>query len=102
MTTSPLFDALRQLTGFETVILRLAAVVDDFGRGSTDKEWERMYIGFGPILKDMSMSLEPTLGKSSAKSEPLPEEIASSLQDSRIRDVVFHLLATSGAIFHEI
>lgn len=90
MTTAPLFKALERLTGFETVTLRFAAWDYEWERAPDDKERERRYIGIGLILEDMSMSLEPTLGKSSAKSELLPEEIASSLRDIRIRDVVFH------------
>lgn len=94
MTTSPLFDALRQLTGFETVTLSLAAADGEYGKWPEDEEWERMYTGFEPVLREMSISLEPTLGKSSAISELSPEEIGPSLRgliyDRGIRDVVFH------------
>ena len=90
MTVSPLLDALKQLTGFETVTLRLAFV--EFGKWPNTDEWRMLYTGFGSVLEDMSMALEPTLGKSSAMSEHLPEEIGPSLHKSRkgIREVVFH------------
>ena len=98
MTTSPLFKALRQLTGFETVTLRLATVDDDWGRKPDDKDLERMDIGFGPILEDMSIVFEPTLGKSSAKSKMAPEEITPSFQYLRSHDIVFHLRNHQAAI----
>ena len=91
MTESLLFEALQQLTGFETVTLRLVAAYDmSCWEWPRDEEWAELYTGFGDILSEMSMSLEPTLGKICAMSELLPEQIGPSLEGCGIREVVFH------------
>lgn len=92
ITKSPLFDTFKQLTGFETVTLRLAVADDGSGEWPKANEWEGLYTGFGSVLKDISMCLGPTLGKSSAVSELIPEQIGPSLENSEngIREVVFH------------
>ena len=82
---SPLFTALKQLTGFKTVILKV------WGRGSNCYpprgkgretmiknwqsfklwEWRRNpYAGIEPLARVMSATLEPRLGKSSMITEP--------------------------------
>ena len=108
MSTSPLFDALKELTGFETVTLSLAAAVaghyvDDDDWWPKDEEWEGLYTGFGSVLYEMSISLEPSLGKSSAVSELEPQEIIDDclsglMYRSGIRDVVFHPRSHHAAI----
>ena len=108
MQTSPLFDALKELTGFETVTLSLAAAVaghyvDDDDWWPKDEEWEGLYTGFGSVLHEMSISLEPSLGKSSAVSELEPQEIIDDclsglMYRSGIRDVVFHPRSHHAAI----
>lgn len=90
MTESPLFEALEQLTGFETVTLRLAAACDSFGKWPKKEEWEKLYTGFESISSEMSISFGPTLGKSSAMSELLSGENGPSLADCGIHEVVFH------------
>lgn len=89
MTESPLFEALEQLTGFETVTLRLRAAYNPW-RWPKKGEWGKLYTGFESLLSEMSESLEPTLGKSSAMSELPPEQIGLSLAYRGIREVVFH------------
>ncbi len=98
MTESPLFSALGQLTGFETVTLSLSLGDDEYGQWPDDGEWGELYAGFGTVLGEMSKYLEPTLGRSSAMSERSPEAIGPWHPDSVIREVVFHPRAYRAAI----
>lgn len=75
MMTSPWFRALKQLTGFRTVILGLVAEAEpclpllDPGREWLDNdETDKLYAGFEPLLHAMSKNLEPTLGNGSMSS----------------------------------
>lgn len=96
MTVSPLFVALKQLTGFETATLRLVATDESYRRKPIDKGWEGLYTNFGSLLEDVRISLEPTLGRSRI----LPEEIGPSLGFSRIHDAVFQVSRSREVVFH--
>ena len=76
LTVSPFFEALKQLTGFKTVTLRLTSMSDYYcpaqetSRATIEEfleagQWEKLYAGFGPLLCTMSDALEPALGNRS-------------------------------------
>ena len=73
LTVSPLFEALKQLTGFKTVTLRLTFMSDHYYPAQETSEAaiqellearqsEKLYGGFGPLLSAMNDALEPALG----------------------------------------
>lgn len=77
LTVSPLFDALKQLTGFKTVTLRITSMsghcypAQETSEATIQelleaKQWEKLYAGFGPLLSAVSDALEPALGNRSA------------------------------------
>lgn len=99
MTISPLLRALQQLTGFNTVALRLSAVngpcYPPFGTSEATKrewvaarQWERLYAELKPLLSEMSKALQPALGNSSAMSELVSDE--DDLSWSGQRQIIFH------------
>ena len=94
MTKSPLFGALKQLTSFKTVTLRLTAEFLCEPRGTHDYrlveweragQWEKLFAGFEPVLSVMSEALEPALGNS-VMSRLLYEEDAAVGH----RQLIFH------------
>ena len=87
MTHLPLLEAVKQFTGFKTVIVRITAVIPRKtpARGSSEAatnksldvgRWEKLYAGLEPLLIAMSEALEPTLGNSSPISEHGSEDLA--------------------------
>ena len=78
---TPLFDDLKQLTGFRTVTLKL----EKFSNNSDDRRaaWENGRVALKSILNEFRASLEPSLGHG-AMSEL---EVTSELQSCQ---VVFH------------
>lgn len=99
MTKSPLFRALKKLTGFETVTLKLYAVAPYYcpPKGTTqttEQEWydagesEKLYAGFEDLLSAMRKELEPTLGSSSAISELISRH--DNLESCGERQIIFH------------
>ncbi len=94
MTKSPLFGALKQLTGFKSVTLRLTAKVQCEPRGTTENtlveweragQWEKLFAGFEPVLIAMSEALEPALGNSVMNSLVYENDAAIGH-----RQIIFH------------
>lgn len=71
--SSPLFDALKQLTGFRTVALKVEVIIGYCHEAALEKEW---HAWLTPLLNEFRVSLEPALGHG-AMSEP------ESLEDWR-------------------
>lgn len=74
---SPLFEALKHLTGFKTVTLRLTSMrgfcclAQETSEATIQEsieaeEWEEVYGGLEPLLRAMSNALEPALGNRGA------------------------------------
>ena len=82
ITTSPLFRALKQLTGFKTVTLRLMAV-----ESYDAKNWEEVVLE--PLLTAVCKELEPTLGNSSARSKVVPTNWDIAIGRKQ-QEIVFH------------
>ena len=82
MIMSPLLEALRELTGFKTVTLKLSSW-DGFPPEAAGQR-ERCYVGFGPSLNAMRKYLEPSLG-TSVMSDP-----AFRKDDFWSRQIMFH------------
>ncbi len=81
---SPLFEALKLLTGFRTVTLRLEAPT----WWSSGRLWAELCAGLEPLMNEITLALEPTLGNS-AMSELGPGE--DRFMDSPpFRQLVFH------------
>ena len=85
---SPLFVALKQLTGFKAVTLRLAIEEEECDAWPRPKLFRRLR----PIIKAMSEFLEPTLGKSIVVSElPADDPDAWLLPSAaEVFEIVFH------------
>lgn len=91
---SPLFRAMKKLTGFKTVTLRLTAS-PYFPPQGTNKailkewfdagQWEKLYAGFEPLLSAMSKDLEPALGNS-----VMSEFVCEERGQRGYREIVFH------------
>lgn len=86
MTKSPLLEALKQLTGFKTVTLTL--YYETYFRGEADVK--KRCVGFEPLFGVLGKALEPTLGNSSAISEPTIENFYSGRLWSGRRYITFH------------
>lgn len=99
---SPLFEALKNLTGFESVVLRLSARANAYFPLLKDtpedmiiawvatEQWEELYGGFLFLLPAMGQKLEPTLGPSSDLSELKPSPGLDDLRLRGYRQLEFH------------
>lgn len=67
---SPLFEALKLLTGFRTVTLRLEAPPWWGSR----KQWAELCAGLEPLMNEITLALEPTLRTSAMGEQGLGED----------------------------
>lgn len=81
ITASPLFGALKQLTGFKIVALSLTMVGKCEAAKSEELEWD-------PLLTAVCKELEPALGNS-ARGKIMPTEADIAL-DREQQETVFH------------
>ena len=89
--SSPLFNVLKQLTGFRSVILKVSIWMELENNRQMDQGYrsERLCTGLERLLNELTVALEPTLGNGATSELEIRDDLSLGL-GCRSRQVMFH------------